>query len=208
MPENLKDDILACRIIRCLKSVPFFLEVEEEFIRSVANIANLNVFPPSTNCKSERFSTLHHHIEGRYPRNGITRDRQRELLLDVNSFLNSDCFPIRELLLDVNSFLKVVSVTTVELISINLRDLLVCIRSREQLNRDLEKVLSLHMSANYIVLTRQKGRLPALVSGQKSMGKSDYFGYDINDKIKDDDHKIIFSRIIRCLKSKTNSSGV
>ncbi|KAK9693396.1 hypothetical protein QE152_g34225 [Popillia japonica] len=79
MPENLKDDILTCRIIRCLKSVPFFLEVEDEFIRSVANIANLNVFPPSTNCKSERFSTLHHHIEGRYPRNGITRDRQRLL---------------------------------------------------------------------------------------------------------------------------------
>ncbi|KAI4458789.1 cyclic nucleotide-gated cation channel subunit a [Holotrichia oblita] len=194
MPENLKTEILTNRIIRCLKSVPFFLEVEDEFIRNVANIADLNVFPPSTVILREDIpvTVLNVIVRGYCTaESSIPTDKYHKY---VNTYAYADCFPIMELFLGVNSFLKVVSITTVELISINLRELMVCIRSREKLNRDLERVLTFHMKSNYIVLTRQKGRLPALITGQKSLGKSDYFGYDINDKIKADEHKIIFKK--------------
>lgn len=180
------------------------MEVEEDFICSVAKIARLNVVPPGTIIMREEVPQRQLHVILRgycSVESSIPTDKYHEY---VNTFSYGDCFPLMELFLGVNSFLKATSLTTIELLTINYDQLMTCIKAREMFKDDLDKVLEEHMEAYYIVLTRQKGRLPEMVAGQKSLGKGDYFVYDVNDKIKADMEKAIFYKTFHKLGKYRN----
>lgn len=99
-----------------------------------------------------------------------------------------DCFPIMEMLLGIRTFLKVTALTFVELISVPHTEFTVHLKRSLGFYEDLQYVLEEHMREYHIVLTRQKGRLPAMISKIKSEGVGDYFVYETNEEVgvKDD----------------------
>lgn len=202
MPENLRNDILLARIVHCLKTLALFVEADDSFLWDVARVADLAVYPEGTIIMREDMRQVHMYVILRghcAVESSIPTDKYHQYVM---TYSYGDSFPVLEMLHKVNSFLKVTAITTVEIVTIPLSQLMTCIKRDDRFYEDLKTVIGDHMETYYMVLTRQKGRLPEMHSDRKARGKGEYFEYTINDKVMVDSHKLISARTFDSLGKK------
>lgn len=164
------------------------MHCDDSTITIIAKLSKSIILPPGTIItREDTFCTELYFIIRGYCKaeSEIPTDKYHQ---NYTTMTIGDCFPIMEMLLGIRTFLKVTALTFVELISVPHTEFTVHLKRSLGFYEDLQYVLEEHMREYHIVLTRQKGRLPAMISKIKSEGVGDYFVYETNEEVgvKDD----------------------
>lgn len=77
---------------------------------------------------------------------------------------------------------NVITVTTVETVSIRYLDLMDIFKTYKEIYQDIKVCLQEHLFANEAALLRKRGRLPEMIPAEKSLGQGDMFKYQIYDE--------------------------
>lgn len=100
----------------------------------------------------------------------------------INPLQAGDVFPLVETIHEVLVLVDVQTLTTVEVIQIKYTDFLDILNGFSETKKEFMDTIKYHVEKYDVQLLRKGGRLPPLLSTEKSLGQGELFDYDVFDK--------------------------
>lgn len=182
--------------------------MSEKFYAKIYKHTAIFSIPPNTDVLSNRAETKFLRIILRgyckmYSNVPIDRAFKRTKILSPG-----DGFPLMEFLHHIPSFLKVVTITAVDLFYLKIEDFHHALQYEHDEMYRFRDALNLHMTEFDKVLTERPGRLPVLLSEEKSYGRGEFFTYTVDDDTVDEtEHTVKMEEIDKRHHEKVGKIG-
>ncbi|KAK9703896.1 Cyclic nucleotide-binding domain [Popillia japonica] len=178
--REIRTEIINERFISCFKLVPLLKDLPEELLNKLSLQAEVIILPPDTYVQNVNVMShnLYIILRGYCEMNSmLPGDAEREAKIILK---RGDILAVIETLHRIRIFGSIVSITAIELLSINYEAFIDIFQSYRSEYLFLQNALKYHMSQFESILLRKGCRLPEMKTTECSLGRVKTFRYLAN----------------------------